>query len=267
MLQPFDKLRGCKLAASDGEIGEVSEFYFDDDHWTVRYLVVETGSWLSGRRVLIAPNALREVDAQGGAIAVNLTQEQVRNSPPLESDKPVVRQHEEELHRYYKRNPYWAPGGTVHGLGIPPTTILRPGAYAGFSESLKSDLPPETSEPKGDPHLRSSAELLSGYTFHTDDGEIGIAEDFIVDDEDWTVRYFVVRTGVWFFGKEVLLALDWIEKISLERAAVVVDLPRSAIKEAPEYDSDTPISRAFEQRLHDHYGRKRYWDTVETTPE
>lgn len=267
MLRPFKTLRGCTLAASDGEIGQVREFYFDDDHWTVRYLVVETGSWLSGRRVLIAPNALDEMDAQGGAITVNLTQEQVRNSPPLDSDKPVSRQHEEELHRYYKRNPYWAPGGTVHGLGIPPTTILRPEAYAGFSESLKSDLPPETSEPKGDPRLRSSAELLSGYTFHTDDGEIGMAEDFIVDDEDWTVRYFVVRTGVWFFGKEVLLALDWIEKISLERAAVVVDLPRSAIKEAPEYDSDTPISRAFEQRLHDHYGRKRYWDTVEAKPE
>ena len=101
MLQPFDKLRGCKLAASDGEIGEVSEFYFDDRQWTVRYLVVTTGSWLKGRHVLIAPGAFGEFDAQSGTLAVNLTQEQVRNSPPLDSDKPVSRQHESELHRHY----------------------------------------------------------------------------------------------------------------------------------------------------------------------
>ena len=192
----------------------------------------------------------------------------MRNSPPLGYDKPVSRQHEEELHEHYKWQPYRAArAGTVYGIGmVPQTAILRPGAFAALSETLKSDAAPEPGAAKGDPNLRSSAELMSGYTFHTQDGEIGMAEDFIVDDEDWTVRYFVVRTGLWFFRKEVLLALDWIEKISVERAVAFVNLPRSAIKEAPVYDVGAPISRAFEERLHDHYGRKRYWDAVGAEP-
>ncbi len=84
----------------------------------------------------------------------------------------------------------------------------------------------------------------------------------LLDDEHWRVRYLVVRTGAWFFGKDVLLAPDWIERISFERAEIFVNLPSSSIKEAPVYDSQAIISRGYEQQLHDHYGRKRYWDAV-----
>ncbi len=120
MLTPFETLRGCTLAASDGDIGEVREFYFSDDNWRVRYLVVETGSWLSGRRVLIIPDVLGEVDAQSGAIAIKLTREEVRNSPPLDSVKPVSRQHEQDLHVHYDWNPYWVVPGAAAGMWPPP---------------------------------------------------------------------------------------------------------------------------------------------------
>ena len=265
MLRPFQTLRGCTLAASDGEIGKVSEFYFDDEHWTVRYFVVNTGSWLFEREVLIAPRALDEVDPQGGAIAVDLTREQVRDSPPLHSDKPVSRQHEEELHRYYGWDPYWAAPGGVAGIMLPPPALVPAPAFAPppeASEDLGPDAQPE--QRKGDPHLRSSAELMSGYTIHAQDGEIGRVEDFILDDRGWCVRYLVIHTGVWLLGKDALLAPEWIERISYERSEVFVNLPRSAIKQAPEYDAAAPLSRAFEQRLHDHYSRKGYWDAVES---
>ena len=254
MLRPFINLRGCTLAASDDDIGDVREFYFSDDNWRVRYLVVETGSWLKGRRVLIIPDVLGEVDAQSGAIAVELTREQVRDAPPLDSEKPVSRQQEDQLHRHFDWNPYWVVPGAA-GLGA-----YAPALYT-QQEPIVDPPPAVPPNDEGDPHLRSSAELANRYAIHAQDGEIGRVYDFIIDDEAWHVRYLVVRTGIWF-GKDVLLAPDWIERISFDRSEVFVNLPRSAIKQAPEYDYNAPISRAFEQRLHDHYGRKRYWDAV-----
>ena len=245
MLTPFEQLRGYELAATDGEIGEVQEFYFDDQDWRIRYFVVATGSWLSSRPVLIAPGALREVDAQSGAIAVDLTREQIRNSPPRDSEKPVSRQYEQQLHRHYN---WVGPGASA------PAVLAQ-------QEALAEDPAAKESDAEGDPNLRSSAELVNRYAIHAQDGEIGRVYDFVIDDDGWRVRYMLVRTGVWF-GKDVLLAPQWIERISFDRSEVFVNLPRSAIKDAPTYNDGLPISRAFEQRLHDHYGRTAYWDAV-----
>jgi len=259
MLLPFETLRGCTLNASDGEIGNVREFYFDDEHWVLRYLVVETGSWLTGRKVLIAPHALDNIDPQSGSIEVALTQKQVRTAPPIETDKPVSRQYEERLNQHYDWVPHWVVPGAVGGL------MLSRLERASSAEIPQPDVRLDPLKAKGDPHLRSSSKLQSGYTMHTQDGEIGHVKDFIVDDADWRMRYLVIHTGVWFLGKDVLLAPEWIERISHERGEVFVNLPRSAIKDAPDYDSAMPLSRAFEQRLHDHYGRKGYWDALEAS--
>lgn len=259
LLRPFQTLRGCTLAASDGEIGKVREFYFDDAHWTVRYLVVETGSWLTGREVLIAPHALGEVDPQSGTLAVALSQAQVRGAPPIETEKPVSRQYEARVHDYYGWAPYWGGAAAGPGMMLPPPALAPLPAFAPPPEVTENL---EATRPPGDPTLRSSAELTNGYTIRAQDGEIGRVEDFIVDVTDWGVRYLVIRTGAWFFGKDVLLAPEWIERISYPTAEVFVNLPRASIKDAPEYDAAAPLSRAFEQRLHDHYGRKGYWDAV-----
>lgn len=254
MLTPFEQLRGYELAATDGEIGDVQEFYFDDQDWTIRYFVVATGSWLRGRYVLIAPGVLREVDAQSGAIAVDLTREQVENSPPLDSEKPVSRQYEQQLHRHYNWDPNWVVPGAAGLSAYAPAVFAQ-------QEALAEQPIAKEPEAGGDPHLRSSAELVNRYAIHAQDGEIGRVYDFVIDDDGWRVRYMVVRTGVWL-GKDVLLAPEWIERISFDRREVFVNLPRSAIKDASTYNNTLPISRAFEQRLHDHYGRKAYWDAV-----
>jgi uncharacterized protein YrrD len=262
ILLPFDILKGSTLNASDGEIGKVREFYFDDNQWVVRYFVVETGSWLTGRKVLIAPHALNNIDPQGGSISVALTQEQVRTAPPIETDKPVSRQYEERLNQHYDWVPHWVVPGAVGGMML---SRLRHDPSPETSEVAQPKAAVESSKAKGDPHLRSSEKLQSGYAIHAQDGEIGRVKDFIVDDTDWHVRYLVVHTGVWFLGKDVLLAPEWIERISHERAEVFVNLPRSAIKDAPDYDSAVPLTHAFEERLHDHYGRKGYWDALEAS--
>ena len=265
MLTPFQTLRGCTLAASDGEIGSVREFYFTDDEWKVRYLVVDTGSWLSGRRVLVVPEVLREVDPQSNVIVVDLTKEQVRRSPALETDKPVSRQHEEHVHQHYAWNPYWtmpAAGAAVWpapqtGSVLPAVVPERQPTPDGHGASAA-----ESDDATGDPHLRSSDEIANRYALHTQDGEAGRLYDFIVDTGDWCVRYLVARMGAWFFGKNVLLAPDWVERISFGRSAVFINLPSSTIEDAPAYNSSAAITRTYEERLHDHYGRKRYWDAV-----
>lgn len=257
MLRNFNTLTGCTLAASDGEIGNVREMYFDDHEWTIRYLVVTAGSWLTGRDVLIAPRTLGAIDAQDSTIAVRLTREQVRNAPSIDTDQPVSRQYEERYHQYYGWDPYWAiPGGAGMGMigyGVP--TAYLPGD----SKDRQTEAPPE---PDGDPHLRSS-QKVRGYGIRAQDGELGHVSDFVIDDADWRVRYLAIATRNWLPGKHVLIAPDWIERISYDDGQVFVNLPRALIKDAPDYDFTAPVSRAYEERLHDHYGRKAYWEAVQ----
>jgi len=260
MLITFQNLRGCKLEATDGDIGIVNEIYFDDEHWIVRYFVVDTSSWFTNTEVLIAPCALSEIDPQSQSIAVALTREQVRSAPLAETDKPVSRQYEKRFYKHYDWDPHWIVPGAVPGIMA---------AHMNPSPDPIPDVPePQTAEQqdqeKYDPHLRSSKELLSGYSIHAQDGEIGKVKDIFIDDSEWHVRYLVIHTGILFLGKMVLLSPAWIEHISHERSEVFVNLPRSSIKEAPDYDARAPVSRAFEQRLHDHYGRKSYWDSVKS---
>lgn len=101
MLNNVKTLNGYKLHSLDGEIGKVKEFYYDDKHWAIRYLVADTGNWLKDRQVLISPYALVSVNKEEQSIAVNLTKKQIEESPSLNSDKPVSRQFEEEYYGHY----------------------------------------------------------------------------------------------------------------------------------------------------------------------
>src|SRR5215203_5588313 len=94
MLHKISDLKGYTISATDGEIGEVQDFYFDDDDWTIRYLVIDTGKWLPGRKVLISPISMGKANRDRQSIAINLTKEQIENSPGIDTDKPVSRQYE-----------------------------------------------------------------------------------------------------------------------------------------------------------------------------
>ena len=117
MLRSINNLVGFTLGATDGEIGRVYSFLFDCGTWAVRYLVVDTGRWLPGRKVLISPKALDQPDWQDRIFRVHLTKEQIRDSPDIDTDKPVSRQREIELHQHYGWTPYW---GLIHGLEVAP---------------------------------------------------------------------------------------------------------------------------------------------------
>jgi len=259
VLRSAEDLRGHTIQAADGEIGKVDQFLFDDQTWTIRYLVVNTGNWLLERLVLVSPIAIRAIDWQQRLVEVNLNREQVEHSPNIASDQPVSRQQEEEYFRYYRYPPYWGGPG-LWGTGLYPPYAGYAGAAGPPADMLPMAEPsPAQTERQGDPHLRSTHEVV-GYSIQARDGEIGHVEDFIVDDATWSIRYMVVATRNRWPGKKVLISPRWIESVSWSARTVAVDLTREAVKQSPEYDSSKVLNREYEIRLHRYYQRSGYWE-------
>jgi len=259
MLRSAKRLHGYSIHATDGNLGHVDQFYFDDETWAIRYLVVNTGNWLLGRQVLISPMALGQTDASTNTLRVNLTMEQVKNSPDIDTHKPVSRRQEIESSLYYGWPLYWS-GGDLWGSWAYPTHLAAQGGMI-----LPAPPPVDTDAAHNmdtaeseDSHLRSTQEVI-GYALEASDGEIGSVDDFILDDESWAMRYAVADTGNWWPGKKVLIDPRWIHKVSWAESTVHVGLLREAIRHSPEYDPSMPISREYEARLYGHYGRSRYW--------
>jgi hypothetical protein len=251
MLKSIKEFRGYQIKARDGDIGKVHEFLFNDEYWPIIYMVVDTGNWLSERKVLISPLEIGRPDWKTQSVPVNLTKEQIESSPDIDTDMPVSRQNEIILHKHYSWPYYWT------GSGLPGTgsSVAPPAAY----QPLAGDSPSDNSaQDDGSPHLRSTREVI-GYRIQAHDGSIGHVEDFIVDDDVWLIRYVVIDTRNWLPGKKVMLSTQWIESIDWNKSEMVIDLPRGNIKNSPEYDPNTPVNREYEERLYDFYGRPKYW--------
>jgi hypothetical protein len=251
MLIKAKTLIGYTLDSFDGEIGKVVEFYFDDQHWTIRYLVADTGRWLTDRQVLISPYSLVEVSSEHQSVVVNLTKEQIVNSPSLNSDKPVSRQFEEQYYGYYDWPMYWT-GPYMWGACPEIVRDSDKRSKTFYSENFDS-------------HLRSTRDV-SGHHIQASDGEIGHVEDFIVDDQTWAIRYLVIDTKNWWPGKKILISTRWIERVSWSESKVFVNLSCETIRQAPDYTEESLLTRAYETGLHRHYDRHGYWVDSTSVP-
>ena len=254
MLRNAADMKGLTIHATDGEIGMVEQFYFDDENWTIRYLVVDTGGWLSGlggRLVLISPYSLGSTDWHARLLNVRLTKKQVADSPEIDTHKPVSRQHEAEFSGYYGYPFYWS-GPYLWGAEYSPlgTATIEIAAMEETAAQHKKDWE--------DSHLRSTSEV-KGYSIEARDGEIGHVAGFVVDDETWAIRYLEVATQNWWPGKKVLVPPAWIKSVSWPESKVSVDLERETIQNSPEFSESAPITRQYENQLHLHYGRAPYW--------
>ena len=257
MLRSLKDLERYTVNATDGDLGTVSNFLLDDRRWVVRYLVVETGGFLEGRGVLVSPAFFREANWLTRRFHLAMTIDKIRHSPSVDVDKPVSRQHEQDYYGYYGYPDYWSGGG-LWGMGSYPGALTA-GAWNQEPHAAVASLP-------GDIHLRSAREV-QGYGIEGTDGPIGHVQDFLVDDETWAVRYLVIDTSNWWFGKKVLVAPHWASRISWEESTVHVDLSRAAIKNGPEWNPEAPVNREYETRLYDYYGRPVYWADEPTPPE
>lgn len=247
MLRSMHELKSYAIGATDGEIGHVADFFFDDQRWTIRYLVVETGSWLLSRKVLVSPFSLLEADWPSKRLPVCITREQVKVSPDIDSDRPVSRQHEMQMADYYGYPYYWGSTG-LWGDGMYLPTMPPPSVTRKATQTQEDD-----------PHLRSCI-AVTGYQLHATDGDIGHISGMLVEEANWTIRYLVVNTGNWWPGHEVLVAPNWFSDINWAESSVHVMMSREAIRHSPPFDSTETLNRNQEAALYAHHHREGYWD-------
>ena len=247
MLRSVNEIKNYVLEASDGEIGRCKDFLFDDAEWTIRYMVADTRKWLPGRKVLISPESLAQPDWFRKRFPVPLSQQQIKESPPLEDDEPVSRQYESRWAEYYGLPRYWMGPGGIGAIYSPMVPS------AGEQEArLKKNIEPEKGQ------LRSAQDVI-GYHIQATDGEIGHVEDFFVDDLAWTLNYIVVDTRNWLPGRKVLVPPQWADHVSWSERKVFFKLDKEKIENSPEYDHTEIPNRHYEDLLHNHYGIPPYW--------
>jgi uncharacterized protein YrrD len=255
MLRSMQELKNYTIGATDGEIGHVADSFFDDESWVIRYLVVESGSWLLSRKVLISPFSVIQADWMHKRLPVRINRNQVKNSPDIDTDKPVSRQHEMTYADYYGYPYYWGGSG-FWGDGQYFPVMTPGGDEVSAAEAAKIAA---TQHANDDPHLRSCNAII-GYHIHARDGDIGHVQGMLVDEGTWALRYLVVETSNWWGGHQVLISPNWIESISWTDSMVCVNLSRQAVKASPRFDSTAELNRQLEMDLFHHYQQPAYWD-------
>jgi hypothetical protein len=240
MLHSTKELDGYSITATDGAMGSIKDFYFDDDTWAVRYLVVNTSVWLPGRKVLVSPVSIGRSRLVTHALRIAITKEQVRSSPRIDTHKPLSRRH---INYFYDGCPYdwagrgfWSPfgypemlGGLSHGMPTSEYHRLRAFAERTAAEAQERRMWDEN------PHLRSCS-AVDHYRVHATDGDIGHVDGFLIDVDCWAIRYLIVNTGNWWFGYRVLIAPGQIGEVSWAQKRVTSRLSRQEIEESPMYD-------------------------------
>jgi len=228
MLHLAQKVAGAAVRGTDGDIGTLEDFYFEEDRWTVRYLLVDTGKWFSGKRVLISPMSVGAGWGRSG-LQLSLTRDQVWNSPEFTDGEPLSRAGETSVQAYYGYPAYWGAASIWGDYDSP--AALAAGLPAGkiAADAAKSIDPEER-------HLRS-VKKSTGYHLHARDGEIGHVDDFLIGEDSWRIRYLLVDTSNWIGGRSVIVSPEMVDAIDKDRGQLSVAAEREAIKRAPALES------------------------------
>lgn len=238
-LKGFTGFAGYRMGAIDGEIGIIKEVYFDDNSWTIRYLIVRAGNWLQGKLTLISTQALLSPDWDNELFPTNLTMDQIKNGPDIDTDKPLYRQHEMKLYDHFPWDIYW-------GLGLMPLENSIEIAMA--SQQLDA-------ANQSDPHLRSS-DKISGYKVYSTNNESGVVEDFIIDTDSWKITFVVIKLGNWLSDKKVLITTEWISEIDWLNSRISITGSVEELNKCPEFDPYDPVNEVYEKVLRDYHGRR-----------
>jgi hypothetical protein len=246
MLKFASAFKGYGLAAKDGEIGHIADLLFDDRNFAARWLVVDTGSWLNARKVLLQPAVLGQADADRLDLSVALTRAQIEGSPELSAHEPVSMRMERRLYDYYG----WEPMAIVSAFGGNPI------ASKYSAPPLFPFATPEatTGDPQDrDAHLRS-LDAITGYSLVGGGGDaLGKVEDLLVDDANWAFPYLVVDAGNWWAGKHVLISRHAVREISWADREIRVEVSRRQVEASPPWTALGEVDPQYEKDLHEHY--------------
>jgi hypothetical protein len=244
-------LKGYAIEASDGGIGSISDFLFDDRTWKVGWLVVDTGTWLTERKVLLQPSAIAKADYEGQKLMTNLTKSQVEGSPDIRQHQPISRQMERDLYSYYGWDPLWGGdylGGSAGAMAAPLATE----PYFGIGSAREAaDI--DAAPLEEDSHLRSFGEV-SGYHIEAADGELGHVQDFVLESASWEIRYLILDTSNWWLGQHVLMSPHAIKQLDWSEHRVQLNVTREQVKASPAWDPIKLMDQDYMKQLHGHYG-------------
>jgi uncharacterized protein YrrD len=253
MFQSLRQMTGYTVHSNDGQqIGAVTNFLFDDMRWVIRYMVLKTGSDMGGKRVLLAPVAITDLDQDHRTISTQMQPDQIAASPGIGSSNPVTRQQEIEIHEFYRWPAYWdeaneVPPAEAGMSGWPVTEMMTE------VESLRK----EQGESQQKPHLRSFEETL-GFTIRSRDGEdAGTLDDLIVHEQNWRVSYMIVSTDGILPSRKVVLSPASVVKFDWENEELALDLTRETIQNGQEYHQDISIERSSDEELYQDQRTKR----------
>ena len=263
MLRSMNDLENYVIRATDGNIGHVTDFTFDDRAWVIRYFVVDAGASLASRKVLISPMGVGHLNWGDRTIPVSITKEQVLNSPAFDHQQPISQEHEVEYLGYYNYPYYWGGSGLWGEEIYPDRFTAGAGCFENTPFILKlsrneSSDPYEKAEPHPQHRLRSAI-TLKGSRVIAADGDIGHVSDMLIDEETWAIRYLVIETASWWQGHQILIAPQWIEAMNWADTAISIEMTRQEVKGSPHFDPNVQIDRQDEIGIHEHYGSPGYW--------
>jgi hypothetical protein len=244
MLFAVTGLIGCPVEGSDGGVGAVKDFLFDEQGWRLRWMVVDTGHWLPGRQILIHPSAIGPLDVgrpekrmlpmmssgETLKVSVRLTKEQIEASPESRENAPCTRQMERRLYDYYGWDPNW---GVTHFGGRAADIATEPGDSEAYLHSVTE---------------------IKGYHVHATDGDLGHVEHLLADDANWDIRYLVIATRNWLPGKHVQLAPYAVTEIDWTDHRIRLNVTRDQVRSSPAWDPLAMADQVSEEQFHRHFG-------------
>ncbi|HYX32265.1 MAG TPA: hypothetical protein VE954_04075 [Oligoflexus sp.] len=261
MLYSTDTITRVKIQSSDGAYGDIKDVYFDDISWKMRYFVVDIGTWLTPRLVLISPEAIRQYSEDNKAFDTNLTKRQIMDSPAFDSEKTVSRQHEQSLSEYYRWSPYWSmPMRAYHWSGI----YMYPSYPADAADDDNRRDDPADPGQEQDVHLRSFNEVKK-YALRATDGDIGELDDLLIEPETWRITHVIADARKWWPGGQVVIDRGLVEDISWNDRNIVVSMTRDEVKNAPPYDRNQGITESYQMSLSHYY--RGFKDRVHRMPQ
>lgn len=259
-------LTGFTVSAKDVDVGRIHDLYFDDQSWIARYLVIDTGTWFSGKRVLISPVTVEHTDWNQRILHVMFSSDQIRNSPSVDVHKPVSVRQMEEIHEHYAWPAFrMIPMISQMSTGFMPApgsvimNQILPEEMEGSENAEREEYVERMMKPTDtDIHLRSANET-EGYHIGAEDGHIGHVQDFLIDPKTWAIGYIVVDTRDWIPGKVILLPPMWISQVDWTDRTVYIKMFRDLIQSSPEYNESIEVNQEYEEKLYRHYGRPKTW--------
>lgn len=264
MLISLREVTGYEMHSRDGKIGIASDFLFDQKSWFIKSIVDKSGKVFS-KELLFSAGSIGGLDMQEKILHMDLDNEQIKHSPrltvrdvlnperflPMDDNKVVF--HSDWLNNWNSMRL------TVLGKQKKyATTKILNSSDLLHQEAMKDASLFVRNDDEEIPTLQSSA-MTFGFKISSRNGDMGYMQDFIVNDEDWSIKFLVINTKRNFSGKKILVSPEAIDWISWRRKHVSVDMEKEKLAGCPHFDMSFPLNPELQSAIQEKYECHQYW--------